>query len=586
MELTKYLEGIALGTLGLMKAPDNVEQEKLMLTNDLEGITRQRISEYDAWYEGNGDKLEDIYRVDNMTTFQEEPYYYKNKRAYFWSRASTEDEIKRTHSGFARDMIDTMVAICGAPIPHVGGGEPMRDPSQPSDQDPTFVSKKHVIGGVPAQERLDAVLEANDFWTSYANVQMPMTLVEGWGAWKISWDTDMFGNDPVLYYYRANSVRVYARGNRIVGMTFLDWYRDALDRRYLIAETRVMRKGKGEFRTDVFRDVGGGNLVHLDDGEIPAFAKASTSTKWTSMPCLFAAPCSFYGDPLHNNPGRSILEGRLDKFDDLDQAMSQASNTVRRSTPMEIFDLSYCERDRNGVPKLPTTFERMYVQVRGKSGNGDGSGGGSPVTVTQPNLQTEMYDEHINTLQRICCSGFLSPCSLGIDIAKRDNGDAQREKEKETIFTRNHICKVEARMLKSLFNQILMACEWLADGKITEDDYDVSVEYDEFATESYEKKMEALSPSLINAAISPEMFVEKVYANSISDAKRDREIKWIKDRLEKDSGDDGYGDGSDNPMKQFAGADEEMPQQELPSPAGADDGGNPLDAVLGKGKPE
>lgn len=570
MELTKYLEGLALGTLGLMRAPDDVEQEKLMLTNDLEGISRQRISEYDAWYEGNGDKLEDIYRVDGMTTFQEEPFYYKNKRAYFWSRASVEDEIKRTHSGFARDMIDTMVAICGTPVPHVGGGEPMGDGGE------AFVRKRRSIAGVPAQERLDAVLEANDFWAGYSNVQMPMTLVEGWGAWKISWDRGLFGDDPVLYYYRANSVRVYARGNRTVGMTFLDWYRDALGRRYLIAETRVMRGGKGEFRTDVFRDVGGGGLMRLEGGEIPAFAGMSTSAQWTSMPCLFAAPCSFYGDPLHNNPGRSVLEGRLDKLDDLDQAMSQASNTVRRSTPMEIFDLSYCERDRNGVPKLPTTFERMYVQVRGKMGNGDSSGGGSPVTVTQPNLQTEMYDEHINTLQRICCSGFLSPCSLGIDIAKRDNADAQREKEKETIFTRNHICRAEARMLKSLFNQILMACEWLAGGEITEDDYDVSVEYDEFATESYERKMEALSPCLINSAISPEMFVEKIYANSLSEAKRDREVRWIRDKLEKDeaaAGDEGF----QSPMKEFGGAE---------GGDGGDGGGNPLDAVLGEGIPE
>ena len=572
MELTKYLEGIALGTLGLMKAPDNVEQEKLMLTNDLEGITRQRISEYDAWYEGNGDKLEDIYRVDNMTTFQEEPYYYKNKRAYFWSRASTEDEIKRTHSGFARDMVDTMVAICGTPVAHVGGGEPMKDAGESPGSDPKFVRKRPMIGGKPAQEVLDSVLEANYFWSGYRNDQMPMTLVEGWGAWKISWDKDMFGDDPVLYYYRANSVRVYRRASRVVGMTFLDWYQDALGRRYLVAETRMMRKGKGEFWTDVFKDVGGNNMLRLEGGEIPAFSGASTKSEWHDMPCLFASPCSFYGDPLHDNPGRSILEGRLDKLDDLDQAMSQASNTVRRSTPMEIFDLSYCERDRNGIPKLPTTFERMYVQVRGRSGNGDGSGGGSPVTVTQPNLQTQMYDEHINTLQRACCSGFLSPCSLGLDIAKRDNADAQREKEKETIFTRNHICREEARVLKGLFNQILMACEWLRDGEITEDDYGVSVEYDEFATDSYEKKMEALSPCLASMSISPEMFVEKIYANSIPEAKRDREIRWIKERISGEGDDD---IDSDAPSKEFGGVEDgDMPA----SPEGKGEG-NPLDAI-------
>jgi hypothetical protein len=47
-------------------------------------------------------------------------------------------------------------------------------------------------------------------------------------------------------------------------------------------------------------------------------------------------------------------------------------------------------------------------------------------------------------------NGVMSPATLGIDISKRDNAEAQREKEKVTIFTRNGIIDTETPILKDL----------------------------------------------------------------------------------------------------------------------------------------
>lgn len=358
-----------------------------------------------------------------------------------------------------------------------------------------------------------------------------MTLVEGWGAYKITWNVDLYGNEPVVTYYRANNVRFYKRSGRVFGLTFLDWYKDAKGRRYLVAETRVFsHKSKGTFYIDCFEDLGNGQLGEVSSEEGLAVLPKGGKT-FVNMPCLFAEPCAFYEDPLHELPGKSVLEGKIDLLDDLDQAISQASNTVRRSTPIQVFDMDYAQRDEHGVPKLPNIFEGRFVAVQGKKNAlGDSAAGSKPVEVIQPQLNTQMYDEHINSIERLIVAGNLSPATLGLDVAKRDNGDAQREKEKVTVFTKNHLEREESRILSSLFRQVLMAKEYLATGVVTKDDWNIEVKFSDFADESYENKIQTMSAVLANDGISPKLYVDKVYGNSLSEETKEEEIAWLEEK--------------------------------------------------------
>lgn len=526
MDVSEYLASLAFSIYGgLEQAETPTQLEKMVFVNDFERVRNQLIREYDTWYSGSGDDLYNLYNENAIIEYQSEPYQWKNKRSYFWARASQEDDIKRTHSGFPKDIIDTMVSICGEPVAKVGGGRPVS--WQEGEDDPTIVEKPKKIGGKDAKSELDDILKENDFWSLYRQKQMPLTLVEGWGCYKIAWDGE--SSYPYIYYYGAESCRIYKRGSRVYGVTFLDWYKDPKGQRYLIAETRVMSHGKGTVRIDAFKETGAEQLMAISDFDDKPWMDGLQN--WDSMPCLFAEPCSFYADTLHNLPGRSVFEGKCDIFDDLDQAYSQAANTVRRSTPIEVFDLDFCDRDKHGVPKLPKTYERRYIGIRGARGTSGEQLNSQPVQVTQPQLNLQVYDDHIMDLERAAINGHLSPATMGLDVAKRDNADAQREKEKVTIFTRNHLTKEEARILSSLFNQLLIAREYLVTGKVTETDYEVSVLYDEFATASYDEKMASLAPALANGAISPEMFVDKVYGNSIPSDKAKKEVKWIEERL-------------------------------------------------------
>lgn len=519
ISITKYLEQKALSVLGLLPALAPLDEEKTLFINDLEEAEHQRIVEYGTWYDGDSDNILALYNYDVRITFNTEPFYWKNKRSYFWSRASLENDIKRTHSGFPRDFVDTLVCICGTPIYKVNCPEP------PEGQEP---QKPLTPWGVTVEDALASVLDANEFWSLYRRDQMPMTLAKGWGGYKITWDVDVYGPEPVISFYQAENVKIWKRGNRVLGMCFLDWYKDAKGTRYLVAETRVMKGGRATFVTDVFVDTGSGNLRPVsgsDDLRVPASVV-------TDMPCLMAVPCSFYSDHLHGMAGKSVFAGKIDLLDDLDQALSQESNTVRRSTPVETFDMDYAERDpRSKLPKLPSLFERRYVAIQGQRNALGEAMATKPVEVTQPQLNTQLYDSHIDTLKRAIIGGHLSPSAMGLDFEHKDNADAEREKDKVTIFTRNHLTKEEQRILTSLFNQAMSAKEYLATGQITKTDWGIEVAFDEFSNISFETKIKTMSTVLANGGVSPQMYVDKVYGNSISEEMKKKESDWLDERM-------------------------------------------------------
>ena len=538
MNISKYLEGIALQTLGLVNAQSPAGEQPMVFVNDLEDVVMHKIDEYRDWYGADSDALLNRYRTNALIEYHTEPYYDANKRSYFWSRSSMESDYKRTHCSFARDMVDTIVSICGEPIVKVGKDVGNGNQVETGDLD---------YGTV-----LDDILKKNGFWSTYRKEQMPLTLALGWGGFKINWNPSVYGNVPIILYYPAQNVRVYKRGGFILGMTFLDWYDDGMGNRYLVAETRTQTAlGKGSSRMDCFKSVSGNSgmdyqVCSLD--EVPQLR--GSGTEWEELPCMFAVPCSFYSDPIYGYPGRSVYEGKIDMLDDLDQAYSVMSNTIRRSTPVEVFDMDYVERDKNTkMPKMPTLFERRYVGVKGKKAADGSDKGNNPVVVTQPSLNIDMYNQHIDELKRAICGGHLSPATLGLDVAKKDNADAQREKEKLTIFTKNHLNKEESRILEELFEQVLIAYQYLNFGVVKTKEFGVSVEWDEFSNISFETRIGTMASVIANDAISPKTFVDRVYGKSMSDDDRQKEVEWLTEKHKEavDSGEeDSFGEDEES----------------------------------------
>ena len=527
MTLKEWLRAKALSFLGLGKYEGTPGDDRLTFINDEDHAVKQKIREYNVWYSGDSDELLNFYTRQNTIDYNYEPWFARNKRSYFWSVTSTENDIKRSHSGQPRNIVDTIVAIMGKPDVQGGHAE---------------LGRNNLVN-----QHIDNIIRENDFWNMYEQLQVPLTLVEGWGCFKLNWDRDL-SDYPIIQYYRAEQVDFVIKSNRLIAVIFKDYYTDGKNKRYLLTETRrteVVKTKNNKLRRDLHIVLEAFEVTGEDDvvkpvslKDVDQFAHLEEHVVIEGFNKLFAIPSRFYEDVHTNAFGRSIYTGKIDLFDDLDQCLSQAANTVRRSTVVEYFNSDFLERDvKTGLPIQPKEFDRKYVQYTGAKGADGGFLSADPVQVTQPDTNFAQYSEHAIQIMLQIINGIMSPATMGIDISKRDNAEAQREKEKITIFTRNMLIAAETRILQELFSQALCAYECMNTGKITVKEYDISVNYSAFADDSFENKIGTLGDAFTKRILSPKMYMSKLYGHTLSESDYNSELAYLEEAINKDDED-------------------------------------------------
>jgi len=515
MTIKEKIRQKVLGILGGLSSEENTlaDEDRLTFMNDKDKLQKMKVREYNVWYSGESDELLNFYTHSNMLEFCYEPFYDRNKRSYYWSTSATESDIKRTHSGMAKNIVDTIVAITGTPTLRACNIE---------------LDESNVVNN-----HLREIFKENDFWESlYRQAQMPMTLTEGWGCYKIAWDLDISDNPFIMYYKAENVDFVYNKFNRVMGIIFKDFYTNGKDKKYMILEVRRQYHGKLIIEKELY-ECHGEDLKRIDKDTVSQFKDMEMSLEITNYRGFLAEPCIFYKDTSGDCPGRSILSGKLELLDDLDQCLSQSANAVKRSTPVEYFDSTYLERDpKTKMPVQPKVYDRKFVMIKGQKTAEGTAMSATPVTVTQPNLNFEMYTGQALSILTMIVNGIISPATLGIDVAKKDNADAQREKEKITIFTRNNICACEKAIIENLSNDCLIAWELMHTGRITKTDYEITVTYPDFVNDSFENKIMILGDQLDKGNLSYDMYLKKLYGNTLKDSEYNKELEYLKSKQE------------------------------------------------------
>lgn len=511
MTLLEWLKSKMFGKKGIARIEGKPDEDRLTFINNDQEIMLSKLREYDVWYTGDSGELLNFYTRDNMIDANYEPFYSRNRINYFWAISSTEGDIKRTHSGQPRNIVDTLVGICRFPTVSLNATK----------------DRNNIV-----DEALKKIIDDSGLKNLYRQEQLPLTLVDGWGCYKINWDKDV-SDYPYAMYYRADCVDFVYKANRIVSIIFKDYYTSENGRKYMVAESRTIKRDSKlktgrylEISYEVFV-VNGEEIKKVEIGDVPMFSDLQ-SYRIDDYDRFLAVPCILYKNTSKvAGYGRSIFTGKIDLFDDLDQCLSQASNSVRASTPKEYFNSEFLERDEKGLPKQPKAYDRKYTVVSSPISGDGNSVMSEPVQTTQPNIEFAKYsDQAIQILLQII-SGIMSPATLGIDIAKKDNAEAQREKEKVTIFTRNGIIDGESAILKSLLSQMLCAKELMDTNHITVHDYDISIKFSEFADDSFENKLDKLGSALDAQTISEDMYMDKLYGDTLSPEEYDREKQWL-----------------------------------------------------------
>lgn len=491
--------------LGVEKLDGNPNSDRFTFINDENTVKRQKVDECRIWYVGDSDELQNYYTNRDLSGNAKEPIYNRNKPNYFWGIAVAEQPVKKVHSGIPRAIVDTLSNAVD--IPDI------------SNEDEEI------------NENIQKIIEVNNFTTKLTQEARPLTLVEGWGGWKVVFDKTLC-EYPILQFYEGKDVEYVIKNGMIIGMIFKDFYKYK-NQNYVLMETRRIDEGNSIIEFELFR---------LDKSNTVSKVPLNTIPELETLPeegyiieglkKVLGVPNRYFFDLFDKEHGRSIFTGKIDIFDDMDQCLSQASQTDRVSTPVEYYPVDVIERGKNGETNLPKVYNRQFVKsVSFPDGDGNLHG---EIKTTQPQLNYEQYISRFKSLIDVAITGILSPASMGIDIAKKDNADAQREKEKITIFTRNNIIAAETKMLKELFSVALMMKEYMDTDQISVKDYDISVKYCEFANPTFESMSSILLPMLTNGGISVEMYVDKLYGDSLSEEEKAQEIAKIKESQQKD----------------------------------------------------
>lgn len=530
MTLKEKFKQAILKFLGLEKLAENPNSDRYTFLGDPETIIKAKAQENKIWYYGDSNELCNFYTAQQAYGDARNPIYNRNKHNYFWGLSSKEAKIKRIHSGVPNAMVTTIVNLVG--MPQITSGSDLY------------------------QKGIEEMEKATGFKNLINQKQMPMTLVVGWGALKPIIDKDVDPENPLFEWYDGEDVQIIKKHDRIIAILYNDYY-TINNQNYVLTETRRVVEGSARFEYNLFKLDQNNDVQEVPLDSVDQFAKLENLTI-PGLNKVMGIPSIFFYDQFNEDGGRSIFTGKVDLFDDLDQALSQASRTCRLSTPVEYIPVDLLKVDRNGNPQLPERYDREYIASDAYP-NGDGEMQSGKIQTTQPDLNFQQYNDECLAILDMILTGLLSPVTFGLNIAKGDSGVAQREKEKTSIMMRNNVIDKQQIFIKESVTQWLILKEYMTTGKVTITDYDISVKFDEYANPSFESISPNLLSMLNNGGMSPEMYVEKLYGDSISEEEKQREINYIKEKQQADeidtSGFDAIDGGINNDERSTTASD-------------------------------
>lgn len=432
------------------------------------------------WYRGDGNELEQMY--------QQNPEYAD--RYKFWaSRCTPGMEMRKIHTGIPGLIVRIMTGIVI---------EDMNAFEFPDNEQHRMLWE-------------ELAKPKNNNFQKKLKKALQEALYIGDGAFKVTIDTEV-SEYPILEWYPGDRIEVIRKRDRIQEIVFKTPYKDGYQQ-YVLHE----HYGYGYVRNALYC---GEEQVLLNAIEATKNIQDTTFDKAV----ILAVPLQIYESVKYEGRGSSIFEGKLDSFDALDEAWSQWMDALRAGRSKEYIPECLIPRDPDtGEILRPNHFDNRYI----KTDNDMSENAQNKIDVEQPAIPHESYLASYITALDLCLQGIISPSTLGIDVKKLDNADAQREKEKATLYTRNAIIGALQETLPELVGAAVNA--WNILHKKTVEDVKVNILFGEYANPSFESQVETLAKARPGAPMmSVEAQVEELYGDSKDETWKKEEIARLK----------------------------------------------------------
>lgn len=443
---------------------------------DFEGnAIRNRI-----WYRGDGNELEQFY-MQNAE--------YADKYKFWASRCTPGMEMRKIHTGLPALTVRTLAAVV---LPDMGEFE-FPEGNEQQRQLWKEISKP----------------ENNNFYDKVEDA-IKETLYIGDGAFKVSINTET-SPYPILEWYSGDRIEIVRHKDKVREIVFKTPY-SGKGKTYVLNETY----GYGYVRNELYLD---NKLVPLNTLQITSNLKDVTF----NGEIMLAVPMMFYKSAKYEGRGGSIFDGKLDSYDALDETWSQWMDALRAGRAKTyIPECLVPHNPSTGALIRPNPFDNRYFAAEGEMREGQKN----VVNTDQPSIPHDSYQATYCTALDLCLQGIISPSTLGIDVKKLDNAEAQREKEKTTLYTRNVIVQELQKKMPQVVSVCINAFHLM--NKEPLEEVEANLPFGEYANPSFESQVETVGKAKEKGIMSIERCVEELYGDSLDEHCKQEEIARLK----------------------------------------------------------
>lgn len=431
------------------------------------------------WYRGDPSELGQFFSaasVDNATMSR------------FWA-ASYTSKVRKIHSGVPKMIVNKFSDILLGDL-----------------------DKITINDGEGSINKLWEEIDKDNKFTKVLERAIQGALSSGDSAFKFSYDIEI-SKYPIIEFYPADRVEYVRKRGRLHEILYFTTYNQK-GKEYRLQETY----GKGYIKYKLFDSYGKEVLITTLE-ETKNLVDVNFSGDF-----IMGIPLIFFESGKWEGRGEALMDAKTDALDALDEAVSQFVDSIRSARTQK-----YIPEDL--LPRNPYTgqiaegndFDNKYIAI----GSDRGENAKNEITAVTPDILHEAYNAGFASFLDICLMGIISPSTLGIDLKKTDNAEAQREKEKTTLYTRSKLVDVLNEVIPQVVEVALKVNDTLSNKVPGE--YEVSVSFGEYAAPSFNEVVEVVGSAVNYGIMSKRRAVDELYGDTMTDDEKEAELIAIKE---------------------------------------------------------
>ena len=457
--------------LNIVPAQDNAISITEPLSHNM-NVLRNRL-----WYRGDPSELDQFFKqaaTDDVG------------KSRFWAAVpSADSSIRKLHSGLPGEIVDKLADIVIADLDNIELTE---------------------------QELWDEIALDNKLSDEVLADGIKDTLIDGDGAFKLSVDTDV-SEYPLIEFYSGSDVNYTYKRGRLQEVIFPAYYTHEKET-YRLEETY----GKGTISYKLYDK----NNESVPLSKVPELAELSDIAFTGDF--IMAVPMRFFKSAKFKDRGNSVFERKSDNFDALDEVISQWIDAIRAGRVKNYIPEDLVPKHpETGYAMRPNPFDNQFIKI-GSSMKEEAK---DQIDQIQADIKYTAFVESYASTLDMCLQGIISPSTLGIDLKKTDNAEAQREKEKTTLYTRSKIIDVLTEVIPLLVDTTLKVHDNMKNK--APGTYEATVSFGEYASPDFGSEVEVVGQAKAFGIMSLEQAIEELYGDTWTEEEKALEVKRIRE---------------------------------------------------------